>query len=72
MIHAFRVNRYDEFIGDIPPDILRLVPHEERTTFWREVRKNAAGKIVVGWKVSDNGLPFPILAGFEFKTGGTW
>jgi len=70
---VFKVNRYNDFQGSIPDDILRLVPREKQTTFCREFIANAQGRIAVKWTQTESGWPVPVFpATFEFSTKGTF
>lgn len=71
MIKPFKMDRYEDFIGDLPADILRLVPRESRTTFWRELKRNLNGKVILGWKV-ENGIPIPIVQSLQISAKGTF
>ena len=71
MNRGFEVDRYGEFLGRVPEDILQLVPIEDQRGFFTQLVENAEGKIVTGWKVTDSGIPYPIFSA-KIQTHATW
>ena len=72
MNRGFQVDRYGEFLGRVPDDIFNRVPPEERTTFLRELAKQAHGKAVIGWQMNEEGWPIPILRSLQISAKGTF
>ena len=71
MNRGFEVDRYGEFLGKVPADILRLIPQEDLRGVIEQALENAQGRIVAGWKVSDGGIPYPVFSG-KISTHGIW
>jgi len=71
MTRGFQVDRYGEFLGKIPADILRLIPPEDRRGVIEQAIANAAGRLVTGWKISDGGIPYPVFRA-QLSTHGTF
>lgn len=66
----FQVDRYGEFLGKIPPTILERHPADTNEGFWRQVCDNAKGQTIIGWSLTNEGLPYPIIKELRFSVHG--